>query len=133
MHKDGHNRKRRKNGRNYQGLEMADLEIHDGVSIPTLAQSLDPFDIEWLGVVWDERLCDATIETSTWTIPPEWAPVSYAQGATVSIGGVDYQAVNAIMVDINNAPVGRYVVSNQVTLSDGRQFERSFKIKIKEM
>lgn len=112
---------------------MAALEIHDGISLPTLEQSLDPFDIEWLGVVWDHRICDATIEESTWTIPPEWVPVSYIQSSPVSIDGVAYEALNAVMVDVNNAPVGRYIVSNQVRLSDGRQFERSFKIKIKEM
>lgn len=133
MHKDGHNRKRRKTGHNYQGLEMAALAIHDGTSLPTLKQSLDPFDIEWLGVVWDERLCDATIVTSTWTIPSEWVPVSYMQGSAVSIDGVAYEALNAVMVDVNNAPVGKYVVSNQVTLSDGRQFERSFRIAIKQL
>lgn len=112
---------------------MAELESHDGVAVPTLQQSLDPFDIEWLAVVWDERICEASITQSTWTIPGAWTAINYASSAPATINGVSYASVNAVLVDINNAPTGRYEVSNQVVLSDGRQFERSFKISIKQL
>lgn len=94
---------------------------------------LDPYDTEWIIFAWDERIADANVTSSEWVVPSEWNLVRTAQNQEISARGRAFQSVNAALVDVNNAVAGRYVVSNRVHLSDGRQFERSVKIKIREM
>lgn len=94
---------------------------------------LDPYDTEWVVFAWDERIADATVIASDWVLPSDWNLVRTAQNQEISARGRDFQSVNAALVDVNNAAAGRYVLSNRVSLSDGRQYERSVKIRIKEM
>lgn len=101
--------------------------------IQSADRPLDPYDTEWVVFAWDNRIADAAVISSEWVVPTDWNLVRTAQNQEISARGREFQSVNAALVDVNNAQPGRYVVSNRVHLSDGRQFERSVKIQIKEM
>lgn len=112
---------------------MVVLERHTGRSIPVLRQSLSPEDTEWLICIWDDRIGSAVMSLSEWKIPDEFEAVGYAHGAEMTVNEIDYFAANGVLVDVRNAPVGIYTVSNKITLADGRTYERSFRISVKPL
>lgn len=100
---------------------------HDGFVIPVFPQRWDPFDKAWVWFAWDGLLDGAAVTSSAWVIPSGWtqSQTQMAQPVTDEYGAA-YTAANGVLLSNPSATAGLSVtVTNQVVLSDGRQYERS--------
>lgn len=109
------------------------LDTHNSRSIPLLRQALDPFDIDWVWAVWSDKIGEAEIANSDWILPDGWEAVAYQQAAQVQVEDVMYEQANAVLVNNNEARKGKYEISNRIVLVDGRQFERSCYVWVREL
>lgn len=107
--------------------------IHTGTAVPLLVELWDPSDIDYIWFAWDDKLNGASISDSEWAVPADWTVVSMQLDASVTDDdGVSYDHANAALLSTTKIR-GSHIVSNKVTLSDGRVFERSVKVKVKDL
>ena len=79
----------------------------------------DPNAIETFGVDWSERLEDATIETSSWTLP---------SGITNTGDSISGQTA---MIILSGGTAGNsYQLTNRITTSSGETLDQSIKIAV---
>lgn len=107
--------------------------VHPGTAPQALYERWDPYDIEYVWIAWDGMLDGATISTSTWVLPTGWTLVAAQMAASVTDeDGNTYAAANGALLSTTTTS-GRHTISNRTTLSDGRQYERSMIIVVREL
>ena len=107
--------------------------IHNGLNPPSLVESWDESDRDYIWFSWENKLNGATITLSEWTTPASWTVV--AEQVDASVVGSDvitYNNCNGALLETTDL-TGTFVISNKVTLSDNRRFERSVKVKVKQL
>ena len=103
---------------------------HGSGLIPFLPDSWDPYDSEHVWVCWADVLDGASIASSTWVVPANWTTSDEQVSQTVSDeDGVSRTGCNGVKLATTETR-GVYAIANRVVLSDGRQYERSLKIKV---
>ena len=105
---------------------------HDGVHIPTLTASWDPSDIDHVFLDWSTLAGDASVVSATWTLPTGWAILAQYDGVTVEADGESYANAYGVMLS-SAGREGRYSVSCLVDLDDGRRYERSFLVYVRDI
>lgn len=107
--------------------------VHDGSASPAFEDRWDTFDIDYVWVAWDELLRGATITDSEWVVPDGWTVVAEQQDASVTDSdGNTYDAANGALLS-TTATTGRHKISNRVTLSDDRQYERTVIVVVRQL
>lgn len=104
-----------------------------GAAQQALYDRWDPFDVDYVWIAWDEILRGATISDSEWIAPAVWTIAAEHVSASVTDeDGNTYDAVNGALLS-TTATAGRHKISNRVSLSDGRQYERTVIIVVQEL
>lgn len=107
--------------------------VHDGSTVPTLDEYWDTFDVDYVWVAWDSFLRGSSISASEWIVPTGWTVEAEQQDASVTDSdGNTYDAANGALLS-TTATTGRYKISNRVTLADGRQYERTVIVVVKQL
>lgn len=111
--------------------------LHKGLSTPVFPEPWDDEDKEWIWVAWDKFLAPGeSIQSSTWTVPPEFTSSAEQVAATVKTSeGKTYSSANAIFAvpDAQIQP-GYYKFTNTVVFTPGgRQFSRSVMLRISDL
>lgn len=105
--------------------------IHKGDETPILPEIMNPNDMERIYTSWTNKLNGATITSSTWIIPSNFTQVSAIENGSVtdSRTNTTYTDVNGILLSTTEKK-GIYLISNRVTMSDGRTITKSFYLPI---
>lgn len=107
--------------------------IHTGRAVPTFAEKWDPSDSDFIWFSWEDRLNGEVIVGSSWIAPQGWTVSGEQMSATVTDSdGIQYTSVNGALFSTSETS-GSHIISNRVTLSDGRVYERSVKVKVKQL
>lgn len=107
--------------------------LHDGQGAPTFEEQWDPADRAYVWVCWDDLLEGATIATSNWQVPSNWTEDLPLVAQTVQGNdGTQYVNCNGIRLKSGNTYSEIVRVTNAVTFSDGREFERSVKLDVRD-
>lgn len=107
--------------------------LHTGRSIPRFDQRWDPYDEDIIWFAWDDALDGASITASTWVVPLGWTLEAAFQNQTVvSESGESFTASNGARLS-TTAEEGTHVIANRVTLSDGRELERSVRLLVEDL
>ena len=106
---------------------------HDGTGPAPFRNDWDPSDVEYVWIAWDDILRGATISDSSWTVPTGWTVEAEQMNAAVTDDdGNSYSAANGALLS-TTATKGRHVFTNHVVLSDGREYERSVAVSVRQM
>lgn len=107
--------------------------VHDGVAPAAFDDRWDTHDIDYVWVAWDEFLRGSSITDSDWIVPDGWTVVAAQQDASVTdADGNSYDSANGALLS-TTAITGRHKISNRVTLADGRQYERTVIIVVRQL
>ncbi len=106
--------------------------IHDGLAIPKFEEPIDPSDVELFACVWDAFMDTASISTSTWIFPDGFNLIESHIDITVTDGTSTFNHANTALLATTNL-AGSFTITNRVKFTDNRSYDRSFKIKIKEL
>lgn len=109
------------------------LDAHSSRGVPLLRNAMDPSDVDWIWVVWSEKIGTESIESSVWTLPAGWDADAYQLDASLTVGDTSYTKANGVLVNTNGAAKGKYRITNRITLSGGRQLERSLDIWVRDL
>lgn len=109
------------------------LDAHSSRGVPLSRYAIDPSDIDWVWAVWSAKVGDTAIESSVWTLPAGWGAEAYQQDASLTVGDETYTGANGVLVNPNGAAKGKYRISNRITLSGGRQLERSLDVWVRDL
>lgn len=106
---------------------------HDGSGPQVFSEIWDTQDIDYVWIAWDDLLRGATITDSDWTIPTGWTGSAAQMAASVTDDDDNaYTAANGILLS-TTATRGRHKISNHVTLSDGREYERTVVVVVRQL
>lgn len=107
--------------------------VHDGAGPASFDERWDTFDIDYVWIAWDEMLRGSSISDSEWIVPTGWTVEAEQQDATVTdADGNEYDAANGALLS-TTATTGRHKISNRVTLADGRQYERTVIVTVRQL
>lgn len=109
------------------------LDAHSSRGVPLSRYAMDPSDVEWVWVVWEDKIGAASIESSAWVLPADWNAEAYQMDAELIVGGDSYSKANGVLVNSNGANRGKYRITNRITLAGGRQFERSLDVWVRDL
>ena len=103
---------------------------HEGAGMPELPYRWDQYDVDVIWFAWDDVLNGSTIQTSTFVIGANWTEVETYQSQSITDeAGTTFSAANGILASTTDTS-GIHTISNRVTLSDGRQYERSVRVRV---
>lgn len=103
------------------------------MSTTRFSQAWDPSDIEKVWVVWDDLLDGATITESNWTVPNGWTvEASQLSESVTDSNSETYSSANSATLSTTTTR-GVHKVSNHVVFSDGREYERSVEIVVRQL
>ena len=106
---------------------------HDGTCVPMLPARWKQSQKDWLWFVWDDLLNGVSIIVSTWDIPDGWqAMAEKVDTVVVDDAGNEYSHANAQLLTFTGDP-GSYIVSNNVMMSDGREYERAIRVVVRDV
>lgn len=104
--------------------------VHHGTRIPSFTEKWDPSDREYVWICWAEKLDGASITLSEWTIPANWTSSDTLTDQTVADeDGTNFTSCNGNLLSTTE-DFGDFVITNKITLSDGREYERSVTIQV---
>lgn len=99
--------------------------VHKGKRTPEFREKWDPSDREYVWFCWADKLDGATIVTSEWTLPANWtSSATQIDQSVTDEDGVVRSNCNGNQLSTTET-FGDFTVTNKVTLSDGRIYERS--------
>lgn len=98
---------------------------HAGDEVPTFDERMDPSDIETFWISWAGKLGGASIQASTWVMPDGFTELEAFEDQSVSDADSNtYNNANGVRVSTTKT-TGKHMLTNRVTLSDGRRYDRS--------
>lgn len=107
--------------------------LHDGSAVPAFEDYWDTYDKDTIWIAWDSLLRGSSISASEWVAPDNWTVHSSQMAASVTdVDGKSYTAANGALVSTTDT-AGRYKISNRVTLADGRQYERTVIVVVRQL
>lgn len=104
---------------------------HDGRNIPLLSAHWDSSDIDAVFFDWTPMLGGASIVSSMWDVPAGWSIEREYLNQAAQCGDVEVVA-NGVLLSAPSIE-GPYRIANMVTLSDGRAYERSVFVYVREL
>lgn len=104
---------------------------HDGRNVPVLSADWDSSDRDTVFFDWAPMLGGAEIVSSEWEVPFGWSVDQAFTAQRIRVMGEEYIA-NGVLLSAP-ADSGLQLISNTVTLSDGRSYQRSAYVPLEEI
>lgn len=106
---------------------------HDNKTTPKLETFWDTSDREFVWFGWSQSLRGSSIVSSDWVVPANWT--IHAEQTNVSViddDGTTHTNSCGVLLSTTETK-GTFLIKNKIVLADGREYERSVKVKVKQM